>query len=108
METEVWKKVRCKFFEDDYKYNSKSEIKGKANKILKTNDKYKKTLYLGKSLNGIYYKKLFNIDKLINTDFYMNFVPLKRIKQNPIALKRVSDPRVRSCSLADINTLNLT
>ena len=48
MKEEVWKKVRCKFFEDDYKYNSKSEIKGKANKILKANREGSKSRYLQK------------------------------------------------------------
>ena len=108
MKTEIWKKVRCKFFEDDYKYNSKSQIKGEANIILKPRFKSGESILLRKRVDGFTYTKQFNIEKLINTDFYMDETPVKILKQNPLALKRVNDSNIRSCSLADINTLNLT
>ena len=108
MKEEVWKKVRCKFFAEHYKYNSKSEIKGNSNIILKSNKKGGKLFPLGRTIDGVLYKKYFNIDKLINSDFYMDAVPKSRVKNKPIKLQRVFDPKIRSCSLAEINTLNLT
>ena len=110
-----WNKIRCKFFENHYKYNDKGQIKGRKGIILKPNKKDGISVFLSIRMNGLIYKHLFDIDKLINSDHYMDQVvnPPKvkavvKHENTSVKFKKKQDLRVRSCSLENISSLNLT
>jgi hypothetical protein len=109
-----WFPVRCKFFENTYEYNSKGQIRNKTGKIIKPISNGK-SVRIYKSVNGVKYKKVFKLYDLINTDRYLDTttkpiysIPIVKPSNDSYAFKKVTDKRVRSCSLEDINTLNLT
>lgn len=109
------KAVRCKFFEELYSFDTDGKIRNKCNKIMKPSDKRGTHVYLSRRVEGIPYKRLFKIDTLINTDEYLNekgFAYGRRvnfnIERSTDKFKKIQDGRVRSCSLENINSLNLT
>jgi hypothetical protein len=112
MNTE-WEQVRCEFYENKYWYNDKGQIRNNLGKILKSNKSGTHVL-LTRTINKIPYKRLFKIDTLINTDEYLKEIGYVNGKREEVKaersadrFKKVKDSRVRSCSLKDINTLNL-
>ena len=112
--TEEWFPVRCKYYSDLYSYNKNGKIRNKTKKILKFLGDKKQRINLSRTIDGIPYKRVFQVDRLLNTDDYLDEVgfevgkakkPFKQRESD--RFKPQQDSKVRSGSIEDIGKFNL-